>query len=383
MTVTDDRIDDLLRAAMRGSDAAWTDGLVGIEQRMIERIAYHGLAGLLNEQARMLPDWPAAVTDYLRDQGIALAMWELRHEQLLETLLAALTVAGVRPIVLKGTALAYDLYALPSTRARGDTDLLVAETDLMAARGVLERLDYDVQPLDEGIADDLALQEVWSLRCGAGTSHHIDLHWQLINAPALGDLLDFATCAVDPLPLPRLGPTAQAMNRPLTLLHSCVHRAMHLTSPYIVDGVTHYGGDRLIWAKDIDLLAAALSADEWHDFTSAAITQGVAAVCANGLAFAHASLGTAVPEVVTMALGQVRGEWASSYLLGAGQARRAWLDLRSVVGWRRKLAYIGARSLPSARFMRGKYPELGGQPLAMLHIRRVIDLFRPRTGRAG
>lgn len=378
MTGVENNIDDLLSAALHGDAADWPAGWVDREQAVIDRIAYHGVAGILNEKCRQLSDWPLPVTDYLREQGIALAMWELRHKVLLGDLLAGLADIGVRALLLKGTALAYDLYPLPAIRARGDSDVLVAKAELAAARAVLKRLGYCLQPLEEGIADDLALQEVWSLSCAAGTSHHIDLHWQLINAPALAGLLDFATCIADPLALPRLGPTAQAMNRPLTLLHSCIHRAMHLTSPYIVGGTTYYGGDRLIWARDIDLLAGSLSEAEWSAFADHAIRQNVAAVCANGLDLARRTMGTSVPDEVRRKLASVSEERASTYLLGAGQARRTWLDFRAISGWRRKLAYVGARGLPSARFMRGKYPELADRPLALLHVRRIIDLVRPR-----
>ena len=376
MTSDDNRIDDLLAAALRRDVVGWPAGRDG--QIVIDRIAYHGIAGLLNERASSLGGWPAPVIGYLHDQGIALAMWELRHKAVLGDLLGGLAVAGVEPLLLKGTALAYDLYLLPATRARGDTDVLVAAGDLAAARTVFEGLGYRLQSLEEGIADDLALQEVWSLNCGAGTSHHIDLHWQLINAPALAGLLDFDACKADPLSLPRLHPIARAMSRPLTMLHSCIHRAMHLTSPYMVGGVTYYGGDRLIWARDIDLLANALTDAEWVWFQSAAIDQKVASVCSDALAFARRTMSTRIPDAVTTALGAVRGERASAYLLGSGQAKRAWLDLRAIRGWRRKLAYVAARSLPSAGFMRGKYPELAGRPLAMLHLKRVVDLVRTR-----
>ena len=375
MTGGKNTIDDLLAAVMRGDDCGWPADVEA--DPFIARIAYHGIAGLLNEQVRQLRNWPVPVKDYLRDQGIALAMWELRHKALLGDLLDRLAEAGVSPLLLKGTALAYDLYPLPATRARGDTDLLVGEVDLVAVRRILEGLGYALQS-PEGIADDLALQEVWSIGCGSGTSHHIDLHWQLINAPALTELLEFAACNADPLSLPRLGLSARAMSRPLTLLHSCIHRAMHLTSPYFVNGVTYYGGDRLIWARDIDLLAAALSQREWRDFAAAAIDQGVAAVCRDGLALAQRTLKSNIPAGVMTLLETVRAEQPSAYLLGAGQARRAWLDFRAIPGWRRKLAYVGARSLPSARFMRGKYPRLANRPLALLHVKRMIDLLRPR-----
>lgn len=382
--MTDDKlmIDQLLAAAVRGEDAGWPpDWSSGHQARLtVERIAYHGIAGLIAGRAGTLTDWPPAVLAQVRGQGIALAMWELRHKEVLGELLAALASEKIVALLLKGTALAYDLYPSPATRARGDTDILIAAADLDTARSIFTRLGYRCQPLDEAIADDLALQEVWSLACEPGTRHDIDLHWQLLNAPALGGVLDFAACAADPHRLPRLTPGALAMSRVLTLLHSCIHRAMHLTSPYFVDGVTYYGGDRLIWAKDIDLLAGSMSDAEWQSFTRAALDQGVAAVCLDGFSMAKRTLGTEIAPDVLASLGRVGAEPASAYLLASRQMGRAWQDLRAIRGWRRKLAYVAARALPSESFMRAKYPQLERSPLALLHMRRIIDLVRARPG---
>lgn len=233
------------------------------------------------------------------------------------------------------------------------------------------------------MADDLALQEVWDIASGEGTSHHIDLHWQLLNAPALAGLLQFEECVADQLPLSRLHPSAQTMSRQLTLLHTCIHRAMHLTTPYRVGGVTYYGGDRLIWARDIDFLASSLNQREWHRFTRAAIGQGVASVCSGGLKLAQRRLHSKIPSHVLASLDAVPRERASVYLLGSGQARRAWADFKAIRGWRRKIAYGIARGLPTTSFIRAKYPELAGRPLALLYLRRLIDFVRPRPERSG
>lgn len=348
--------------------------------RVTERIGYHGIAGLIADRAHQLAGWPSAILAATHDQAIALAMWELRHKAILGELLAALAEEKVVALLLKGTAVAYDLYPSPATRARGDSDLLIAPDDLARARSIFIRHGYRCQPLDDAIADDLALQEVWSSTCDAGTTHHIDLHWQLLNAPALRGVLEYKDCATDPLALPRLAPGTLAMSRVLTLLHTSIHRAMHLTNPYFVDGVTYYGGDRLIWAKDIDLLAGALSDQQWRQFSAIALQQGVAAVSLDGLHMAQRSLGTTIPTHVLDALGAAPDEAASSYLLASGQAIRAWKDLLAVRGLTRKLAYLATRTLPSARFMRAKYPELEHRPLPLLHVRRMVDLLRARPG---
>ena len=94
------------------------------------------------------------------------------------------------------------------------------------------------------------------------------------------------------------------------------------------------------------------------------------------------ALGTAVPARVRARLGEAKDEAASAYLLSAGQAARSLRDLFAIAGWRRKLAYAASRALPSPTFMRSKYPEMRDRPLAALHLRRMIDLLRPRPARS-
>lgn len=371
-------IDRLLAAVLRGDAPGWPAG--GDVALAVERILYHGIAGLITERARDLKSWPSDVLSPVRDQAIAQAMWEMRHKPLLADLLADFAQAGITALLLKGSALAYDLYHEPSARSRGDSDVLIAPGDLAKARRVLRRLGF-ARGSEEAPSDELALQEIWSITGDDGLQHHIDLHWQLLNAPALAGVMPFDACTTNPHALPLLGPDAIAMNRVATLLHTCVHRAMHITNPYFVEGVTYYGGDRLIWAKDIDLLASALSDTEWDSFGAEAIRQGVAVVALNGLNVASTTLGTQVPSHVREQLRNAKGEKASAYLLSAGQARRSWRDLLAIPGFRGKIAYALSRTLPSAAFMRGKYPDMAARPLAALHARRMIDLVRRRPER--
>ena len=127
-------MDALLAAVLRGEAPAWPAG--GEAALAVERILYHGIAGLITERARDLSGWPSAVMAPVRDQAIAQAMWEMRHKPLLAELLQAFVDAGITALLLKGSALAYDLYPEPSIRARGDSDVLVAPDKLSEARQI-------------------------------------------------------------------------------------------------------------------------------------------------------------------------------------------------------------------------------------------------------
>ena len=385
MTSEDPHIDRLLASALRDGPCAWPERWTGREtlELVSERIRYHGIAGLLAEKSGCLENWPNQIIEQVREQGIAQAMWELRHRALLSDLLAGLARQGIVAILLKGTAVAYDLYRTPAARSRGDSDVLIATADVDRARSTLGDFGYCRHTGVDEPSDELSLQEVWSISPAGEAPHHIDLHWQLLNAPALKDLLSFSECAGDPIALPRLSPDARSMDRVLTLIHTCAHRAMHVTAPYFVDGVTYYGGDRLIWTYDIDLLAKALSEAQWTRMCALAAQKGVSAVCLDGLMTAQRFLRTEFPEWVSAELSSASGDApASKYLLHSHQSARAWRDLRSIPGWRRKLGYLRGRVLPSSAFIRGKYPSMEGLPLALLYARRLVDLLRVRPRRS-
>ncbi len=294
-------------------------------------------------------------------------MWELRHRQILAGLLEALAARGMRALVIKGTALAYDLYPDAALRPRGDTDLLIAPSDLDRVRELLAAQGFS-RPTGEN-APAGSTQEVWHIVPPGSTAHDIDLHWQAFNGPSLAPVIPVEEAMAEGLPLPRLAPEARGLSRGHGLLHSCIHRAQHILSPYFVDGKAHYGGDRLIWLYDIDLLARALNAGEWESFASRAIARGVAPVCRGALEEAQRLLGTPLPGDVMARLGAAPEGAVTRYLLGSGRKGRAMADLRaSGAGgaWR----YLRARLLPPAAIVRGQYPH-SRWPLPFLYLRRI------------
>ena len=380
------RLDQFLAAALAGDLAIWPREWSDEASwaALIERANYHGITGLLFECKLHLGSWPDEVKAVLRERAIARAHWELRHKFVVSNVLTGLADQGILAIILKGTAFAYDLYGTPSARERGDTDILVARADLEQARQELQQLGFFRDPLSEGVPDNLHLQEVWSLATDDGMNHVVDLHWQAMNSLALEDALPLSDCMQDPVELPRLCKAARGMDWKIALLHACMHRAAHITSPYIVGGVPYYGGDRLIWANDIDLLVDKLAAEDWHGLCAKARERGVEAVLLDGLKFAQARLGTPVPSAVMASLAGASAKTAaSSWLLRSGQAGRAVSDLKAAPGLRGKLDFLIMRVLPTRTFMRQKYPGMNRYPLALLYLRRMVDLVRKRPKRSG
>ena len=367
------RIDDLLAAVLRGDAPAWPWPSGG-DEGVLGRVRYHGVAALLAERLRGGTDWPPALVRAVRDVARHAAMWELRHQQVVAELLAVLAGRGIRPLLMKGTALAYDLYANPVWRLRADTDLLVAGGDLGGTRDVLLGLGF-ARDLAAGV-EVVTQQEGWTLLAGDGSRHAIDLHRRVASGAL--DLFTYPELAGASRALPRLGAGAFGLGPVHALLLACLHRAKHAHSPYYSEGVGHLGGDRLVWLSDIHLLTAVLEDEDWQAFTSEARAKGLAAVCSDGLAAAAGRFGTVIPPAVSAALAAAGPAEPVAAYLGAGRLRTLALDLAAVEGTADRLRYLRELCLPPAGYMQAKYAAARFTWLPWLYARRAVEGVRKR-----
>lgn len=374
-------IDTFLAAALRGQEAPWPIdwNSDNASEALLERIAYHGIAGLLNGNDGALKQCPAAVRDEVRKRALARSMWEIRHRLVIGALLDRLSAAGVPCLLLKGTAAAYDVYENPATRERGDTDLLIPSHKRNTAREALNETGFTRTIEGQELPEELRSQEPWSFTSEDGFEHSLDLHWEPLNAPALHELLTFDEMAAGSRPLPRLSGNAIAPSLPIMLLHACLHRGMHDCAPYFVGQRTYFGGNRLIWLHDLFLLGRAMTDREWSKFCRMAIEKGMADVCLDGLTEAEERFDLFCPVPIREQLG---GGMPSSYFRSA-QFGRALQDMIAVPGIRRKWQYLWARAVPTRQFVRAKYPEMEARPLAALYLRRFVELLRERPRRGG
>lgn len=365
-------IDSFLAQTLQG-DAVFPTGMD--PELVADRVLYHGIASLLIGLG--IVDWPEKLRDRVRLQAMSQAMWEMQHKIVLTGLLDALTDAGVKTVILKGTAIAYCYYSNPAYRTRGDSDLLIDPGSLSTARQVLRNQGF--KPFYDFDADeDERKQEPWSISMIDGSQHEIDLHWSVLNSPLLDGVLPVKMALAESVALPPLGPECSMLPTHLALLHACVHRAIHVTSPYFVDGLVRYGGDRLIWLKDIDLMVRALDRAESVAFEGIAAKVGVGKICAQALLSAHKLLGAPLDRDLYARLNRSPAGPAGRYLSQMHQGSRALEDLKSVQGYRGKLRYLAARLFPPAAFMRTKYSDKAGWPLTLLYLHRIFGFLRSR-----
>ena len=200
----DQAVGPLLYAALRGQ--AWAPGWLAADLRRA-----YDLNGLRN----------------------ALLIRELANA------LAHLRTEGIPTIVLKGAALAENIYANIALRPMLDLDVLVHREDAPAALAALAALGYAREHAEArpGLALDYECEVM--LRKPGRPEIILELHWGILDSPRLQRTLPMAwfwqaavPARIDGRPAAMFGPEAQ-------MLHLCTHLALH------------HRGEGLLWQHDI------------------------------------------------------------------------------------------------------------------------------------
>jgi Uncharacterised nucleotidyltransferase len=351
------RLREPLAAVLRGELSAWPDTLAkSLTPDDVRAMIEHGVAPLVYAKTR-LPQ--------LRDDAIrAVAYESLRLADLAEVL-GALAARGVEVLILKGTALAYDLYPEPELRPRSDTDLLIAPAALPPLRDTMLALGFHEQPASR---DEHGLRQTAFTRAPGMV---YDVHWSATNIPAFDAVLHFEELRTRALPLPRLGPHARGLSHVDALLLACIHRVAH-----------HHDSDRLIWLVDIELLRERMSREEHQRFWRLAAAGRVVGVCARSIEVADAWLSRAPHDRAE--------EWLSEEERTREEPSRAFLDREMTHGavlaaslralpWRARLQRLWQVAFPPPAFMRQRF---GANALTLpwwyvyRAVRGVMRLFR-------
>lgn len=363
-----DTAETLITEALRGERAPWP-ALAGEEfaSRLIERATYHGVQQLLHDFLSPADHWPDSVRGALREESIARAMWELRHEQVLRQAIEALTAAGLPSVLIKGSALAYGLYPNPVLRTRGDTDLIVDPDKMRNADRVLTSIGF-ASERGSG-ADVVSYHSVYSRVASDGTLHTIEVHSRIGISRLLSNLFPFEDLLARAVLLPRLSPGARAHGAIDGLFITCLHRATHKHRPYFAGEGTYYGANRLIWLYDIHLIASSLAPADWAAFVEASRDKGLLSVAREGLLAAEVAFKTEIPPSVRFefAKGDANGDIARC--AAASHYGQIWIDFRRVRGTPDKLQFLRGLFLPPADFIRGKFPSAKIRWLPWLYVR--------------
>jgi hypothetical protein len=352
------RLREPLRAALRGAAFAWPS----LSEDDVRLLVDHGVAPLVYA-AQPLPE--------LRSPAIRAAAVESLRADDLRGVLSELATRGLDVVITKGTALAYDVYAAPELRPRGDVDLLVAREQAEATIDAFRSLGCRAA-LTSG--DEHAVRQVTLSRTDAhGIRHDYDLHWDVANTPLFASALRFA--GLETIPLPRLGPHARGLGLVDALLLACIHRVAH-----------HHDNERLIWLVDITLLRDRMTPEEHRRFWRQAADARVVGVCTRSIELADDWLSGTPHDRAEDHLGPDE--------IAREEPSRAFLDRELTYGgemlanfralpWRARAQRLWQLAFPPAAFVRQSFGTHHRLALPWLYVRRgvrgVARLFRRST----
>ena len=326
------------------------------------------LAGLVYERVRALPndaEWPFAVRETLARQARENMAAELARRAQIVSVLDALSADGIRPLLFKGTALAYTLYQAPHLRPRLDTDLFIDRADLEAVTRTFAALGYSQPAYCDG--ELLFGQVMFTKTDGLAIDHVFDVHWRVSTQSVTAGLVTFDDLSAAAVNVPALGRVARSVGPAHALLLACVHAVVH-----------HRNAERLIWIHDIHLLVSRLSSNELEEFVRLAIAGRVAAVCAHSLSVASERLGASIPDRLLRQLLNGSVDEPSAAYLAPG---RSWRheqasNIAGLERWTDRMQLAREVLLPSAAYMRKRYRlrpgPLGTVLLPALYIHRTV-----------
>ena len=303
--------------------------------------------------------WPPAARAALVEHVRQHLVLESMQQRELVRVLAAFAAAGIEVLLLKGSGLAYTVYAEPHLRPRDDTDLFLRIADLERAADTLAGCGY--ARVAEPDAELASTQRHYTARDGAGLRHIVDLHWRIAIPRVFADAMAFDEIWSRAIAVPSLGVSTRTCGLADALLLACMHRVAH-----------HRDAADLLWLWDIHLLAERVRRDELTIFVAAAARARMCHVCGRGLELAQAHFGTQVDDMVT-ALDRARSgveEASARFVGGLRPIDVLRTDLRTLRGWPERLRLLREHLLPPPGIMRARYGADAFLPLA--YIQRIV-----------
>lgn len=270
-------------------------------------------------------------------------LWTLRVERTLLLVSRHLEASGVRPIVLKGPALAHTHYPDPSWRAFRDLDLLVptrhwrAACSALAALGMRRRLPEPRPGFDERFGK----AAVYTGSEGV----QVDLHRTLAQGP-FGQWMDPDELFGRTTSFELAGRNLKRLDDTALLLHACVHASLGWTPP------------ELLPLRDIAQISTVGDVD-WASLEGLAARWRLSAVLVHAFTTTMEAFGPVVPSHGRLLM-HLDVQPEESRALRAYITDRRWRGatvlptLRAMRGVRTKAAYLTALILPKREFVKAR-----------------------------
>jgi hypothetical protein len=373
-------IDAWFRPFLRGETALVPAAPDEQWQHWLRSMEAHGLLPLLSRwllAAGSGTQLPTFVQTHLQ-QAYAAAMTEAACRWLeLKQLLAALAEVRVRPLVLKGTALAESYYPRPELRPSNDIDLLVRREQYPAARQALLAHGYRLNSGDRSQQMEWNNQELFVFgRAEETRQYAVELHWSLSAHTRILQNLPVNLLFERAISLNGAGQTESP--QVLCPADALAYAALHLIySHYLSDPASV----RLIWLYDVNLLVRQIEDEAgWRDVLVASQRLEARLALLDTFTLAQAWFGSPIPAVVADLTYYPPSDLERelhdvSRSDKSGRLKRHFLRL-SGLNRREQLRYLSNRLFPDRHELHAAYPRLRRLPLPLAYLARPFLSFR-------
>lgn len=244
--------------------------------------------GLLAAAAGRVPNDDPELRRRFERLAAGARLRDARLRELLEEVLAVLGAAGIAPVALKGPALADRVYPDPPLRAATDLDLLVSDQELARAADALVAAGFRRDP---PLRDAYFRAEHHHLHLRREPDADVELHFRATSA--FGAVIPTAELLARAVPhrTPR-GTPLHVLAPEDELVTLSVHAAAHLF-------------ERAGWLLDLALLVERSPGLDWAEIGRRADAWRCRRAVSYTLRTLR-SLGTGVPEDLTLSLGPAR-----------------------------------------------------------------------------
>ncbi|MDH3316859.1 MAG: nucleotidyltransferase family protein [Gammaproteobacteria bacterium] len=342
-------------------------------KRLMDAADFHGVRPLMAHRLRQsqsanenIQELAEICAEYERSDA---ATGLIKEKELTNTI-DALTNRGVFPLLIKGAPLAYSHYPSPETRPRADTDILIPLDARPSVGTILQELGYRLP--EAASNQSIHYQFSAEKRDQFGVDHFLDVHWKLSNHKAFAGLFSYDELARASVPVPDLGVNARTLGPAHALLLACMHRVAHIHAPLYIDGIPHYGGDRLIWIYDIHLLMTQMSQSQLEEFVALAIENRISAVCLDGIKSADYHFGTTLPKSLMESLSEIGAAEPSARCLVPDRLRHLLTELDSLSDWHARVRYLKELAFPRSVYLLQKYEVSSRLWLPLLYLHRGL-----------
>jgi hypothetical protein len=339
------------RQIVHENEVDWDDFWAQASSHSVAPLIYH----TLRDDDTILPAW---VREKLRGAYYQSAVYNVLLYQALGEIMQAFNEARIPLVLLKGVALAKEVYGNIALRPMSDLDILVRQQYMCRAEELLVEQGYEVHTQAEPHLRHATFSKVGN-RSGA----LIELHWHIISSPYYRRAIPEEWLWEDAVEVTMGDARALRLSPEAAIFHACLHMLDHIG---IKDSL-------LFWLCDIVEISRHHSID-WAMLTDTAAQFKIALPVRSVLQESGELLNLPIPDHVLTRMLTLRTGFVErkAYQLCLSPTRssasKAFFDFLAGEGLATKFRLLFSRLFPSRDYMIARYSI--GNP-------RLVPLYYP------